>query len=81
MRTSSAYQSFILGSEDEDEIDTGFRQALDIMITLVDYVYFPKAFRRRQSPQSGMIKYSFSIVYVTFRYDIFSFSVRSDFAA
>ena len=73
MRNSSAYQSFILGNEDEDEIDTGFRQALDIMITLVDYVYFPKAFRRRQSPQSGMIKYSFSIAYVTSKYDSFFF--------
>ena len=27
----SVYQSSLLGSEDEDEMDTGFRQVLDIM--------------------------------------------------
>ena len=31
----SVYQSSFLGNEDEDEMDTGFRQVLDIMITPV----------------------------------------------
>ena len=31
----SVYQSSMLGDEDEDEIDTGFRQVLDIMVTPV----------------------------------------------
>ena len=29
------YQSSFLGNEDQDEMDTGFRQVLDIMITPV----------------------------------------------
>lgn len=43
----SVYQSSLLGNEDKDEMDTGFRQVLDIMITPVASMYISNGAQKK----------------------------------
>src|SRR5271169_6579993 len=72
----SVYQSSMLGDEDEDERDTGFRQVLDIMVTPVVSSCISNS-TQKKTVRPKMIKCLFSIAYVISRNVFFFFSLCS----